>query len=148
MHLKIDLRVYSDSKLLTSKYFPQANMTTYFRPIICCLMCQTYLTIDLRFILTVKMLTNTHFPQANMARYFRLIICCLWSTSSTNPDNSTSKTDLYIGGFFGVNITDGGWSTAGVIPALEMALDHVNNDSNILGDYQLKYVWRDSKVIN
>lgn len=76
---------------------------------------------------------------------FIFIICC-FLTSFAKSDHSTSKTDLYIGGFFGVNIKAGAWSTAALIPALEMALDHVNNDSNILADYHLKYVWRDSKV--
>ena len=82
-----------------------------------------------------------------MARRFLLILCCLLLTSTINGDSSKSKIDLYIGGFFGVNITAGAWSSAALIPALEMALDHVNNDSSILADYQLKYVWRDSKVI-
>lgn len=77
-----------------------------------------------------------------------LFICCALLTSTAQCDNSTSKIDLYIGGFFAKNIKDGGWSSAALIPALEMALDHVNNDSNILVDYQLKYVWRDSKVCN
>ena len=67
-------------------------------------------------------------------------------TSSAKRENSTSKIDLYIGGFFGKNIKAGAWSSAALIPIVEMALDHVNNDSNILVDYQLKYVWRDSKV--
>ena len=64
----------------------------------------------------------------------------------TITDNSSSRIDLVIGGFFGVNITDGGWSTAAAIPAFEMALDHVNSDPNVLTNYKLKYVWRDSKV--
>ena len=67
-------------------------------------------------------------------------------TSTAKRENSTSKIDLYIGGFFGKNIKAGAWSSAALIPILEMALDHVNNDSNILVGYQLKYVWRDSKV--
>ena len=80
-----------------------------------------------------------------MAVHFLLIICCFFWTTSIKITNSTSRKELYIGAFFGVNITDG-WSTAGVIPAFEMALHHVNNNPNILTDYELKYVWRDSKV--
>jgi hypothetical protein len=59
----------------------------------------------------------------------------------------TNKT-IFIGAFFGVNVSsiDGGWSSLAVIPALEMALHHVNNDSTILKDYKLWYEWRDSKV--
>ena len=81
-----------------------------------------------------------------MARYITFVICFLWSTSMTITDNSSSRIDLVIGGFFGVNITGGGWSTASAIPAFEMALDHVNSDPNVLTNYRLKYVWRDSKV--
>ena len=75
------------------------------------------------------------------------IICYFLSTSTVNSEDASCKKDLYIGGFFGVNISENGaWSSAALIPALEMALDHVNNDSNVLVEYQLKYVWRDSKV--
>ena len=81
-----------------------------------------------------------------MARYITFVICFLWSTAMTITDNSSSRIDLVIGGFFGVNITDGGWSTASAIPAFEMALDHVNSDPNVLTNYRIKYVWRDSKV--
>ena len=81
-----------------------------------------------------------------MANRFLVIICSVLLTSTAKSDNSKSKVELYIGGFFGKNIKAGAWSSAALIPVLEMALDHVNNDSNILVDYQLKYVWRDSKV--
>ena len=74
------------------------------------------------------------------------LLYCIVLTSFTKCDNTTSKIALYIGGFFGVNIQEGAWSTAEVIPSLEMALEHVNNDPSILVDYQLKYVWNDSKV--
>ncbi|XP_073258670.1 gamma-aminobutyric acid type B receptor subunit 2-like [Porites lutea] len=80
-----------------------------------------------------------------MATNYLFIFSCLLATSSINGDNFKPKIDLFIGGFFGVNITDGAWSSAALIPILEMALDHVNNNSNILADYQLKFVWRDSK---
>ena len=81
-----------------------------------------------------------------MPAHFIFTVFCFLSIFVVESANATSKIDLYIGGFFGVNIKDGAWSSAALVPALEMALDHVNNDSNILADYQLKYVWRDSKV--
>lgn len=81
-----------------------------------------------------------------MATNYLFIFSCLLATSSINGDSFKSKIDLFIGGFFGVNITEGAWSSAALIPILEMALDHVNNNSNILADYRLKFVWRDSKV--
>ena len=81
-----------------------------------------------------------------MATNYLFIFSYLLATSSINGDSFKPKIDLFIGGFFGVNIKDGAWSSAALIPILEMALDHVNNNSNILADYQLKFVWRDSKV--
>lgn len=86
-----------------------------------------------------------------MANLFQLLICLLCYISltisnKTDHGNSKTKTDLYIGGLFGVNVKNGSWSTAGVIPALEMALEHVNGDPKTLVNYQLKYVWNDSRV--
>jgi len=81
-----------------------------------------------------------------MASQLLVMFCSVLLTSTAKSENSTSKIDLYIGGFFGKNIKAGAWSSAALIPILEMALDQVNNDSNILVDYNLKYVWRDSKV--
>ena len=82
-----------------------------------------------------------------MSNPFMFILCYFLTTASVKNADVSSKKNLYIGGFFGVNITEAGaWSSAALIPALEMALDHVNNDSNILADYQLNYEWRDSKV--
>ncbi|KXJ12256.1 Gamma-aminobutyric acid type B receptor subunit 1 [Exaiptasia diaphana] len=54
------------------------------------------------------------------------------------------KKSLYIGAFFGVNVSDGGWSSQALIYSLELALHHINNDSTILKDYRLWYEWRDS----
>ena len=86
-----------------------------------------------------------------MANQYQLFMCLfsyvlLTISNKTDHRNSTTKIDLYIGGLFGVNVKNGGWSTAGVIPALEMALEHVNSDPGILVNYQLKYVWNDSRV--
>ena len=57
-----------------------------------------------------------------------------------------AKKELWIGAFFTVDISDGGWSSAGVLPAVEMALEDVNNSTEILRDYTLKMDWRDTKV--
>lgn len=57
------------------------------------------------------------------------------------------KVKLYIGSFFGVHINEAAaWSSAAVIPAVEMALEHVNKNSTILAQYSLDYIWRDSKA--
>ena len=86
-----------------------------------------------------------------MANQYQLLMCLfsyvlLTIANKTDHGNSMTKIDLYIGGLFGVNVKNGSWSTAGVIPALEMALEHVNSDPAILVNYQLKYVWNDSRV--
>ena len=54
--------------------------------------------------------------------------------------------DLYIGTFYAVSVSSKGWSSKGVMPAVQMALDHVNNNQSILPGYTLHEDWRDSKV--
>lgn len=56
------------------------------------------------------------------------------------------KEKLYIGTFYGINVSSKGWSSKGVMPAVQMALDHVNRDRSILPGYMLYEDWRDSKV--
>ncbi|XP_066017457.1 gamma-aminobutyric acid type B receptor subunit 2 [Pocillopora verrucosa] len=56
-----------------------------------------------------------------------------------------SLKNLYIGTFYGVNVSSKGWSSKGVMPAVRMALDHVNRDRSILAGYILQEEWRDSK---
>lgn len=46
-----------------------------------------------------------------------------------------------------MNVSSQGWSSRGVMPAVQMALDHVNRDPVILPDFTLYEDWRDSKVI-
>ncbi|XP_078371637.1 gamma-aminobutyric acid type B receptor subunit 2-like [Oculina patagonica] len=53
--------------------------------------------------------------------------------------------NLYIGTFYGVNVSSKGWSSKGVMPAVQMALDHVNRNQTILPGYTLHEDWRDSK---
>ena len=57
-----------------------------------------------------------------------------------------AKTDLWLGAFLTVNISAGGWQSAGILPAIEMAVDDVNNSTDILNDYTLKLSWRDTRV--
>ena len=54
--------------------------------------------------------------------------------------------DLYIGTFYAVSVSSKGWSSKGVMPAVQMALDHVNKNQSILPGYMLQEDWRDSKV--
>ena len=57
-----------------------------------------------------------------------------------------TKSRLVIGGLAGIDIHQEGWSSAGVIPAIELALERVNNHSDILKDYHLDIEWKDSRV--
>ena len=58
-----------------------------------------------------------------------------------------SKHGLYLMGFGAIDIeNEGGWSSAGVIPALQMAIDDVNAREDILPEYELVMDMKDSKV--
>ena len=64
--------------------------------------------------------------------------------SGSGVSNPPEKIPLYLGGFFA--LPGGGWDGSGVLVAVEMALDHINQDPNILADYELKMVWSDTRV--
>lgn len=53
---------------------------------------------------------------------------------------------LLIGGLFDIDTSRGGWNSAGIIPAVQMAFDDINNRSDILDGYRLELVIKDSKV--
>lgn len=57
-----------------------------------------------------------------------------------------TKETLYIGGLFGIGTSRGGWNSAGIIPAVQMAIDEINNSSDILKDYHLELLIKDSQV--
>ena len=57
-----------------------------------------------------------------------------------------AKETLYIGGLFGIDTSGGGWNSAGTIPAIQMAIDEINNNTEILKDYHLQLLIKDSKV--
>ncbi|XP_067042004.1 gamma-aminobutyric acid type B receptor subunit 2-like isoform X2 [Acropora muricata] len=63
----------------------------------------------------------------------------------SNVFNVFCKEDLHLGTFYGVNVFSKGWSSEGAMPAVRMALDHVNKDPSILPGYTLREHWRDSK---
>ncbi|XP_067038730.1 gamma-aminobutyric acid type B receptor subunit 2-like [Acropora muricata] len=68
---------------------------------------------------------------------FVLILICYRSCQS--------KETLYIGGLFGLDTARGGWSSAGIIPAVQMAIDDINNSSKCLKDYHLELLIKDSQ---
>ena len=67
------------------------------------------------------------------------------TTASSSLISGTDKIPLYLGAFFPVG---GDWDGSGIIPAVEMALDHINAREDILTDYELRMVWNDTKVRN
>ena len=62
------------------------------------------------------------------------------------PMALTQPTTLYIGGLFGIDTSAGGWNSAGIVPAVKLAFEDINNNSNVLRDYQLKLLIKDSQV--
>ena len=84
-------------------------------------------------------------------------LCILWCSivalfafstkaSHLNETNDTvgtaDRTPIYMGGFFGFE----GWDTSGILVAVEMAIEHVNERHDILADYELNMIWNDTKV--
>ena len=63
--------------------------------------------------------------------------------SRSISSSSGGKTPLFLAAFFPFG---GGWDGSGVIPAVEMAFDHINGREDVLQDYELKMVWKDTQV--
>ncbi|XP_070535176.1 gamma-aminobutyric acid type B receptor subunit 2-like [Ptychodera flava] len=55
-----------------------------------------------------------------------------------------NKTKLILAGFVPTH-PNSSWSGSGMIPAIELALDDVNNRSDILQDYELLWEWKDDE---
>lgn len=56
------------------------------------------------------------------------------------------KSVLHIGGFIEVDITDKGWNSAGVRPAIDLAVKQINSRTDILPDPTIQIHWKDTKV--
>lgn len=80
-----------------------------------------------------------------------ILLMLLASQMVTSEVNITSsnmeeeKVPLYIGGMFSMT---GGWDGSGCLMAAELALEQINNRTDILPDYELKMVWGDTQVRN
>lgn len=72
-----------------------------------------------------------------------VVLCIVCGVAS----NTETKQDVYIAGLFPTdeNIPEGAIGR-GVRPAVELALQHINNHSGILDRYNLKMTWNDTKV--
>ena len=71
------------------------------------------------------------------------LVTGLVTGSPENEATPQQKTPLYLAGFFSFNTEP---DTSGILPAVDMALDHINEKSDILSDYELKMDWKDIKV--
>ena len=58
----------------------------------------------------------------------------------------SQRTPVYIGGFFPLSPNKASVPGQALLAAAELALDHINK-SNILRDYELRMVVKDSKVL-
>ena len=56
------------------------------------------------------------------------------------------KSVLHIGGFIGADTTDKGWNSAGVRPAIDLAVKQINNRTDILPNHIIQIHWTDTKV--
>ncbi|XP_076371386.1 gamma-aminobutyric acid type B receptor subunit 2-like isoform X2 [Tachypleus tridentatus] len=73
-------------------------------------------------------------------------ILCIKFCLTLNILSAAKRTELKIGGFFPVstNLTEGA-TGRGVIPAVKIALDHINANPFILPGYKLTVQWNDTK---
>ena len=72
-----------------------------------------------------------------------VFVLSLTTANNVSSKSSDDKIPIYLGGFFAYT---GAWASTGVLPAVEMALEHINARPDILADYDLRMVWNDSGV--
>ena len=58
----------------------------------------------------------------------------------------SEKSTLHIGGFIEANTTDKGWNSAGIRPAIDLAVTQINNSTDILPNHTIQIHWKDTKV--
>lgn len=85
------------------------------------------------------------------------VFLCLYLRSSLAASDTTvchaseveeitiacKKIPLYIGGMMSMS---GGWDGSGCLVAAELALEQINNRTDILANYELKMLWNDTQV--
>ncbi|XP_072031852.1 gamma-aminobutyric acid type B receptor subunit 2-like [Amphiura filiformis] len=57
-------------------------------------------------------------------------------------DDTDNRIPLYLSAYFTLG---GNWDGSGILPAVEMALDHINENPDVLQGYQLKMIWNDTR---
>lgn len=73
-------------------------------------------------------------------------ICLVMLSSFSRPKKADAREILQIGGLFGMNTSQGGWNSRGIIPAVQMAFEDINNSTKLLQDYRMELLIKDSKV--
>ena len=76
----------------------------------------------------------------------KIIVVIIHFTVLCNCGNASKKA-IYIAGLFPVSegIPEGAMGR-GVLPAVQLALDHVNNHTGLLDDYHLEIIWNNTEV--
>lgn len=80
-----------------------------------------------------------------MAIQGRLLVAYVFITGIST---TCAKSPLYVGTLFPMTSEhNDGWTGGnGILPAAQMAFDHVNS-AGLLNDYELRMIWNDTKVI-
>uniref|UniRef100_T1HBX7 Receptor ligand binding region domain-containing protein n=1 Tax=Rhodnius prolixus TaxID=13249 RepID=T1HBX7_RHOPR len=76
-----------------------------------------------------------------------LCTCCLLAASQ-RPTGPNKRHDLYIAGFFpyGRHVPESHIGR-GVMPAVKLALDHINDNPTVLRNYRLHMWWNDTQSV-
>ena len=59
-----------------------------------------------------------------------------------------NRTDIYFAAFFPMNESPEGLIGHGVMPAVELAIKHINRSPSILKGYKLHMYWNDTQVMS
>ena len=69
------------------------------------------------------------------------LLLVLEETSGTSDE----KVPLYLGGY--LPMAGPSWNGGlGILPGIEVALDYVNNHTDLLPDHELRFIWNDTQV--
>lgn len=92
-------------------------------------------------------------PWSSSTMLLATIACCCWlligECAGQKPINlgGSKKRDVYIAGFFPYgNHVPEGHIGRGVMPAVKLAVEHINEHPTILRDYRLHMWWNDTEV--
>jgi len=82
---------------------------------------------------------------SSLSRQLILVWICVMIIANSNPGVQAMKTPIYIGGFFPLSPNKASVPGDALLAAAKLALQHVNK-SDILRDYELQMIVKDSQV--